>query len=300
MLNRRWMKHDKIATRLAMILTKLNASEKFSVEDLIEEFGVTKRTIQRDLNERLSYLPIKKEHNLYYLESYYLGKLNFNDIKNFAALSGIKELYPSLQENFLKNVLDHTISQAYLVKGHNYEDLSDRTNEFKIMETAIIELLQVQFIYKDKKRLVKPYKLLNIKGIWYLAGLDNDILKTFTFSKICDLEDTKEAYIIDKEVLNRIKEEDATWFSSKQTEVVLKVNSAVADYFNRRTILPNQTIIKELEDGGVLVSTKIAFDEEILKIVRYWIPHVSIVSPVRLQEKLDKGLKAYLGVEKER
>ena len=102
--------HDKIATRLAQILNKLNSGERFSVEELVEEFCVTSRTIQRDLNERLSYLPLKKENNLYYLEEYYLGKLNFEDIKNFAILSGVRDLFPSLKEDFLKNVLDATIS----------------------------------------------------------------------------------------------------------------------------------------------------------------------------------------------
>ncbi len=288
------MKHDKIATRLAIILTKLNASERFTVDDLVEEFAVTKRTIQRDLNERLSYLPIKKESNQYYLESYYLGKLNFDDIKNFSALSGVKELFPSLQEDFLKTILDNTVSQAYLVKGHNYEDLSDRADDFKIIETAIIETRKVEFTYKEKQRVVDPYKLLNIKGIWYLAGVEGDILKTFTLSRVSDLEVTEECYIANKEVLNSIEKEDSTWFSSKQTEVVLKVDSSVASYFKRRNILPNQTLVKELEDGGVLVSTKIAFDEEILKLVRYWIPHVSVVSPVRLQDELESGLRGYL------
>jgi predicted DNA-binding transcriptional regulator YafY len=145
--------HDKIATRLAIILTKLNASERFTVEDLVEEFAVTKRTIQRDLNERLSYLPIKKENNHYYLESYYLGKLNYEDIKNFSALSGVKELFPSLQEDFLKNILDNTVSQAYLVKGHNYEDLSERVDEFKMLEYAINHAKKVEFSYKEKKRV---------------------------------------------------------------------------------------------------------------------------------------------------
>ncbi len=286
--------HDKIATRLAMILTKLNASERFTVEDLVEEFGVTKRTIQRDLNERLSYLPLKKAHHHYYLEPYYLGKLNFEDIQNFAVLSGIKELYPSLQENFLKNILDNTINQAYLIKGHNYEDQSDKVEEFRLIETAIIGCSKVEFTYKEKQRVVDPYKLLNMKGIWYLAGVENDILKTFTFNKITELVSTDESYSIDDEILENIKNEDSAWFSNEQSEVVLKVHSSVAEYFKRRKILPSQTIVKELEGGGVLVSARIAFDEEILKIVRYWIPNVTIVSPVRLQEKLQDGLREYL------
>ena len=286
--------HDKIATRLAQILNKLNSGERLDVDELVEEFGVTKRTIQRDLNERLSYLPLKKENNLYFLEEYYLGKLNFADIQNFAALSGIKELFPSLQENFLKDILDTTVSKAYLIKGHNYEDMSDKSEEFKLAEHSILTRTLIEFTYKDKPRVVKPYKLINSKGIWYLAGVEDDTLKTFSFKKIIQLTPTATEFTIDKSVNDTIKDDDNIWFSPKRIEVVLKVEKDVAGYFSRRDILPNQTIVKKLADGGLLVSTKVAFDEEILKLVRYWIPNVKIVSPDYLQDKLEKGLREYL------
>ncbi len=64
--------HDKVATRLALILNKFNSGEKFTIEELVEEFNVTKRTIQRDIVEGLSCLPIKRDNNLYYFEEYYL------------------------------------------------------------------------------------------------------------------------------------------------------------------------------------------------------------------------------------
>ena len=286
--------HDKIATRLAQILNKFNSGEKLSVEDLVEEFGVTKRTVQRDLNERMSFLPIKKENGLYSLEEYYLGKLNFADMQNFAALSGIRELYPSLQEDFLKNILDSTISQAYMIKGHNYEDLSDKTEEFMHMELAIVTHFLVEFDYKDKHRVVKPYKMINSKGIWYLAGVEDSTLKTFSFKKISKLLPTTVEFEVDESISDTIQDEDNIWFSSKKIEVVLKVDKDVAGYFSRRDILPNQSIVKELADGGLLVSTKVAFDEEILKLVRYWIPNVEIVSPAYLQDKLEDGLRGYL------
>ncbi len=286
--------HDKIATRLAQILNKLNSGERLDVEELVEEFGVTKRTVQRDLNERLSYLPLKKENNLYYLEEYYLGKLNFDDMRNFAALSGVKELFPTLQESFIKDILDSTVSKAYLIKGHNYEDMSSKTKEFKLTESAILSYTLIEFTYKDKPRRVKPYKLINSKGIWYLAGVEGDILKTFSFAKISKLKTTDIAFDTDKSILELIKDDDNVWFSSKQIEVVLQVESEVAGYFSRRDILPNQTIVKNLADGGLLVSTKVAFDEEILKLVRYWIPNVRIISPTYLQDKLEESLKEYL------
>ncbi len=50
--------HDKIGTRLGLIITKLNNGERFTAEELANEFNVNVRTIQRDLNERLSDIPI--------------------------------------------------------------------------------------------------------------------------------------------------------------------------------------------------------------------------------------------------
>lgn len=51
--------HDKIGFRLSRILTRLNDGARLSIDELVEEFSVNKRTILRDF-ERLSILPIQK------------------------------------------------------------------------------------------------------------------------------------------------------------------------------------------------------------------------------------------------
>ena len=40
-------------------------------------------------------------------------------------------------------------------------------------------------------------------------------------------------------------------------EIVLKVAREVADYFQRRKLIANQVIEKELEDGGLILSAKV-------------------------------------------
>lgn len=42
------------------------------------------------------------------------------------------------------------------------------------------------------------------------------------------------------------------------------------------------------------VSTNISFDDEILNIVKQWIPYIEILKPIELQEKLEDVLKKYL------
>ena len=285
--------HDTIATRLIVIISKLNQGERFTVDELVDEFNVTARTIQRDLNDRLSFLPIKKTNGYYHLEEYYLGKLALKDIKNFATLSGIKGLYPTLEDSFISDILDTKFNQAYLIKGHNYEDIANKSKEFKLLETAILDTKIVQFTYKDKNRTVQPYKLINTKGIWYLAGVEDDTLKTFSFNKISNLSILNDTFVIDDNISKTIKDDDNVWFTPNQIEVTLEVDNSVANYFKRRKILPNQTIIEDTQDK-LIVSTKVSYEDEILKIVRYWIPNVKILQPINLQSNLENGLKEYL------
>lgn len=125
------------------------------------------------------------------MESYALGKLSFEDIKNFATLSGIKSLYPSLS----------------------------------------------------------------------------------------------------KEFINQLKQNELNWFTAdKLIEVTLQVDNTVKEYFTRKEILPNQKIVEQ-NDTHFIINTKVSYDDEILSVVKYWIPYITIVKPLYLKEKLDDVLK---------
>jgi len=287
--------HDTLAQRLSQILTKLNSGERFTVVELADEFNVSARTIQRDINERLSYIPIDKNGDYYSMESYALGKLSFEDIKNFATLSGIKNLYPSLSNQFITDILNAKLNSAYLIKNQSFEDISLKKDWFETMSAAIIKKSPVRFEYKDKSRIVNPYKLINNNGIWYLLADENDRLKTFTFSKIEKFkwEDYAESFTPKKEFLNQISQNDINWFSNKLIEVTLQVDNEAKEYFTRKEILPNQKLIEENEDNFI-ICTKVSYDDEILKLVKYWIPYIKIVKPEYLKKKLDIVLKEYI------
>ena len=77
--------------------------------------------------------------------------------------------------------------------------------------------------------------------------------------------------------------------------MVLKIAPAAAGYFKRRKLIGGQKTIKELEDGGLIVSGLIAHPDQILPIVRYWLPNIHIISPEGLQGELELQLRNYLG-----
>lgn len=291
--------HDTLVYRLAQILLKLNQGEKLDPVSLADEFGVNLRTIQRDLNGRFAYLPLQKTDGRYHLDATFLGKLSTKDIERFACLAGVRGLFPSLSDEFLRDIFDSRVQEALLIKGHHYENLAGKEQAFRALEKAIVARKNVAFDYLKTDGVktylsVSPYKLLNLKGIWYLAAVDGDKLKTFSFAKIEKLKLLENTFPWSKEVDAKLAIEDGIWFTESQQEVVLKVSAEVADYFKRRKLIANQVIEKELADGGLLISAKVGHPNQVLPIIRYWIPHILIISPDSWQQDLESALADYL------
>lgn len=291
--------HDTIVYRLAQILVKLNQGVKLDPQSLADEFGVNLRTIQRDLNVRFAYLPLQKTEGRYHLDPAFLGKLNTRDIERFAGLAGVRGLFPSLSDEFLGDIFDSSIQTALLVKGHNYENLSGKEELFRQLEGAIVARCHISFDYtKDESsksyKCVAPYKLINHKGIWYLVARDSEKIKTFTFSRIEQLSLHDSHFPHDPAIDMKLKEEEGIWFGDETKEIVVKIDAAIAGYFKRRKLIANQVIEKELEDGGLIVSAKVGHINQVLPIVRYWIPHIRIISPEGLQTELEQELRNYL------
>jgi len=183
--------------------------------------------------------------------------------------------------------------------GHNYEDLAGKEQMFRELERAIVSRRNIQISYQkaDSQKIyesISPFKLMNHKGIWYLAARDGDKLKTFSFSKVESLRMLDTRFEADIGIDKKLAEEDGIWFSNDNTEVVLKVDSDVAGYFKRRRLIANQVIEKELEDGGLIVSAKVGHVNQVLPIVRYWIPHIRIISPEGLQGDMEQELRSYI------
>ena len=75
---------------------------------------------------------------------------------------------------------------------------------------------------------------------------------------------------------------------------MLEIKSEAMTYFKRKKFLPNYKIISEDEDKIVL-STEVAYDDEILRVVKYWLSFIKIKEPEYLRMKLERLLGEYLG-----
>lgn len=119
-------------------------------------------------------------------------------------------------------------------------------------------------------------------------------LKAFTVTKMEGVMTATTIFTPRTCIDEELAKSDGIWLGVKRQRMVLRVAGAVANYFKRRQLIPNQQIERELPGGDLLVSTTVALADEALPIVRYWIPHVRILEPVDAQRQLDASLAGYL------
>ena len=289
-------RHETLANRLADILTRLNSGYRLEPNALAKEYETHPRTIKRDFDRfEGCNIPLQKEGKYYFLDPKYLGQLTFKDIRTFSQISGIQSLYPKLDVSFLRELLD---SRVYGAKGYSVEDASQFKELFRLFSEAILKHQQIAFLYKKESRVVEPYKLLHHHGSWYLAAVRKGELRAYRLSRIELSPHTHELanYKPDPQILSQLEDEKSIWFGQEKLEVILTVHVDVASHFQQRQLLPEQQVIKELDDGNLLLSSRITHVTQILPLVRYWIPHLKIVNPVGLQEQIEDELKEYLGI----
>ena len=290
--------HERLAERLANILTKLNIGHQLSVQELAGEFQVSTRTIERDFDRLNSYLPLIQDGNTkrYYLEPSYLGRFKLQDIQNFAQLSGISELYPTLDISFLRELLDERANQVFSAKGYYFEDSKRFAEHFKLLSAAIYKRQWIEMQYRDQCRIIQPYRLIHHHGIWYLAGVFQKKLQTYRLSQIQQVKLLFEAenFQHDAEILKILADEESIWFGQQKQQVFIQVKAEVAVFFKERRLFPEQQIEQESTSGELLISCRVRHEMQLLPLVRYWLPHVRIIQPVHLQQKLEQDLENYL------
>ena len=74
---------------------------------------------------------------------------------------------------------------------------------------------------------------------------------------------------------------------------MLYIKQDAKEYFLRKPLPPNFHIIKD-NTQGLLVRVSFAFDDELFKFVKTWLPYIIIKEPKEMQEKFESVLKDYL------
>ena len=298
-------RYRKSNERLREILARLYAGEVLSMKELTREFGVNLRTIQRDVNERLSHFPIQKQGEKFFIADR-VAQTPL-DPEDQAVLELLDELSRRQGGAFYAKAhavlrkLRYASVNPYYAKLY-MEDIGDKLSEAARIEQAIRERRRVRCRYrKDSEPIpieIDPVKIANFEGYWYIIALDsrNGKVKKYLLRKCSDVELTESRFTVPEELQKRIDEAVNVWFEPENDpiEVRLFIDRDVAGYFRLKPISPTQTILGEDRDGSIEVSVTITHPMEIVPIVKYWLPHLRVLEPKEIDEAVRRDIEAYL------
>lgn len=285
-------KTEKLAWRLSQIIARLHQSDVIDKHQLAKEFKVDKRTIERDLNSRLLGIAERDDTGRWQLTYQARSTVPTQTLYDYARLAGTEKLFPNTNLSYLLEQINLPATPHPLhVQSIPAEDLDEHRATFEQLEAAIQARHTCSFNYKGKGREIEPYRLIHKSGIWYLAAAEAGRLKNFCISLIESLQvDADSHFIPSKKHQNYIDSKDDVWFTEDTTEVLLRVSPEVAHYFVRRPLLPQQNERKD-SDGSLLVTAQINHINQLLPLVRHWLPHVRIVEPKVWHAELVHGLQ---------
>ena len=271
----------RLAERLATILMRLYAGENLSRQQLTEEFGISERTVFRDLG-RLAGLIEQDGQGKYRISAVLRQQMRQESLRRFAKLLGADGLALGEGKAGFDMLYDALLNETVLIKDLHYESMVPSSAQFVRLEHAIRNKQLCSFVYKGKRRLVAPYRLVNWQGFWYLAGVEQEKLKAFIVDSITELLESETRFEPDPAVIAEIEAEDGVWYSTEKQTVIIEVAAQAAHYFERRPIFPRQQLLKKWPDGRLHLQATIGPIEQILPLLRSWLPCIKVISPAEV------------------
>jgi len=302
--------YDKKIFRLWAILNHLDGGKSVFTRELSEEFNVSLRTVQRDL-ELLNQVgfPLmvtdKGQHS--FAEDFSLKRVMLSE-EDASLLSFLYEISKSLGTNFedsfkgiLKKVLAHDMESSFYIKIPEGVKLDKELPFTKDLELAIEHCCKIKLCYdshgEEKWYKADPLKIVFFDGFWYLLlrVKDKNWLRKFRLENIKKVEVLDEQFEIQENLKTMLAESVNVWFSEKRDKkVVLQVGKDVAAFFKKKKYFPLQKIKKEKADGSLTIESKVSDFMEVISTILYWIPHVKVISPQSLIDEIRDTMREYI------
>lgn len=298
--------YDKTLTRLILILTKLSNDERPTLNELVSEFNVGIRTIQRDLYERLAYFPIEKDRDgrLQFIDGFSLDRSTLeNDemLLVYLALSQVKNISSNFEnkiDGVLAKLLTPTFQTPYHIKSQSFQKIDPDKKLLKDIEFCIENkyVSQLQLI-GNKEYFIEPYKIVSFSGIWYLFCKEQSSskIKSFLLSAIKTINTTNSKYKLDKPIDEILSNVHSAWFDDgSRFSVTVYVEKEVAYFFKLKKVIPTQEILNENKDGSLIVRFEVSHYEDIDNLIKAWLPHIEVIEPKDYKEQIEQELQSYL------
>jgi len=306
-------------SRMLFIDRKVKEGKYPNCSSLAEEYEVSRKTIQRDI-EYMRYqldAPIKyvAKHRgyIYTEEQFQLPAIKIKESDLFGVYLAEKLLvqyegtpiYNSLCSVFEK------IEQALpnkmplnpagdQTKFTVYPPFATTINPdiWKMVTHCLRSSKQLKISYKTPgnkptKRFVDPYHIVRFEGDWYLVGRCylRDEIRTFSLSRIILAKESRDSFKIptDFDFSKLSRSHFGVHWSNREIKVAIRFSKRVADYVKERAWHQSQTI-KECKNGDIILSLTVSHLLELKRWILSWGSDAQVLNPTDLADSITRTL----------
>lgn len=270
-----------VLRRAIELLNLLSDNENLTTENIKDSISD-----YRDLNQQAFRRSFERDKNLLrsfgYLIQYENDKWSYDKGYSLSGYSIYESIIKSDKISSEKLINTYLYLKKYL-SNSNYDN--DKSEIISKILQSINEKRRVGFDYLDKYRKVKPQGLKYFDNKWYLAGEENELLKTFNLDQIHNLKIGNKADLFQIENKNF----PFSWDDEKYSiEATIKLKKDLYEV-NKNIFAHNQTQL-EIKDEFLHcnVSTNDSYGFiKFLLLLNDEIEIVKIDSTVNLKELLD-------------
>ncbi len=270
-----------VLRRAIELLNLLSDNENLTTENIKDSISD-----YRDLNQQAFRRSFERDKNLLrsfgYLIHYENDKWSYDKGYSLSGYSIYESIIKSDKISSEKLINTYLYLKKYL-SNSNYDN--DKSEIISKILQSINEKRRVGFDYLDKYRKVKPQGLKYFDNKWYLAGEENELLKTFNLDQIHNLKIGNKADLFQIENKNF----PFSWDDEKYSiEATIKLKKDLYDV-NKNIFAHNQTQL-EIKDEFLHcnVSTNDSYGFiKFLLLLDDEIEIIKINSTVNLKELLD-------------
>ncbi|WP_233505469.1 YafY family protein [Rhodohalobacter sp. SW132] len=304
---------------MKLILMLQESKRRLTVDELAEEFGVTRRTIFRDFNV-LSEINVPVTWDKYsgygVMEGYKVPPLMFTSKELATIMVGlnfvksqvdssmvedargvelkIKNTIPNELKSFMESLSKHTVVDPFL---HFGAEKTDGGNWY-LISSAISQKKKISFRYTAKSdgnktdREIEPYLLVFYRDHWNVIGFSKkrEAIRNFVLDRMENVKILDEEFTASEEI-----NAEALIFGSNEMghEIEVHVQESADRAFTAN--LPTKIIKKSAVKNKII---KVSFRFENLDYINEWLlqfgDKIKILSPKKLIDKRQDLLKKML------
>ncbi|MCZ6168630.1 helix-turn-helix transcriptional regulator [Campylobacter ureolyticus] len=311
--------------RIFEIFNMLNDGKKLTIDGLKKNkkwYRVSTKTIERDLQESFKILEekglksLKQKDSNGFMEYSVVNKKMFENfwdkdsLRVFGLLYSIVsdsrdfgdifKLNESQKKSFVK--INQDIKDTYLFLNKPIEKINDLKLLGKI-ERAIKNRQKIKIRFRQGDDIIEglanPYCIVFMNENFHLICHfpDRNEIHKPRINYMEKLEITPQVFKSRDPNIEKFIEDMQSPFAKysinpKPVKAIMKVDSSVARYFKFKKFFKSQNIVKEFDDGSLLVEYIVTQDLELLYFVLRWSTAVEVIEPASLRNLVKNSLKS--------